>query len=252
MTALDVRWVSIFADVPAAHLATAQAFWTAATDTSAGLPAGDQDEFIPLEPRAGDRFLWLQRVSAGPGGWHPDLHVPDPSAAAAAAGALGAEQISATEELVVLATPAGQAFCLVREDGGQPRRRPRPAVWDGRRSLADQLCLDIPAATFEADLDFWAALTGWPQGRTDVPEFARLNPPGRLPVQFLLQRLGPDDHGGARAHLDLSADNRTAEASRHEDLGAEVLRTAEGWTTLRDPAGLIYCVTARAPGQPPR
>jgi len=30
-------------------------------------------------------------------------------------------------------------------------------------------------------------------------------------------------------------------------LGAEVVRVAEHWTTLRDPAGLLYCITDRDP-----
>jgi hypothetical protein len=30
--------------------------------------------------------------------------------------------------------------------------------------------------------------------------------------------------------------------------GAKVVRRTDDWTVLRDPAGMAYCVTARAPG----
>jgi hypothetical protein len=39
-----------------------------------------------------------------------------------------------------------------------------------------------------------------------------------------------------------------AEVARHIELGAQVVREVPGdWTTLRDPAGREYCVTARSP-----
>jgi hypothetical protein len=47
------------------------------------------------------------------------------------------------------------------------------------------------------------------------------------------------------AHLDLSVDDVAAEVVRHTALGATVIRDADWWTTLRDPAGLVYCVTPR-------
>ena len=68
-----------------------------------------------------------------------------------------------------------------------------------------------------------------------------------MPVRILLQRLGSDDPGPARAHADLACDDRPAEVHRHVELGAEPVRVAEHWTTLRDPAGLVYCVTDRDP-----
>jgi hypothetical protein len=52
---------------------------------------------------------------------------------------------------VVLATPAGQPFCFVREGGTEPRRRPPAPEWETGRSLADQLCLDIPAGRYDAE-----------------------------------------------------------------------------------------------------
>jgi hypothetical protein len=56
-----------------------------------------------------------------------------------------------------------------------------------------------------------------------------------------------DDAGPARAHADLASDDVPAETRRHRELGAAVVRIAEHWTTLRDPAGLTYCITDRDP-----
>jgi hypothetical protein len=245
-------WLSIFADVPATHFATSRAFWEQVTATSAGPPAGDAAEFTPLLPHDGDRYLWLQRVDRDVGGWHPDLHVRDPAAAAGRATELGARLLRESADLVVLETPGGQPFCLVQEDGSRSRRRPPVPQWPSGRSSADQLCLDIPGGRYDDETRFWAALTGWPAVGTSAPEFGRVNPPAALPVQFLLQRLGADDAGGPRAHLDMSADDRDAEVGRHLELGATLVRAAEGWTTLHDPAGLTYCVTRRRPGDPLR
>jgi hypothetical protein len=147
--------------------------------------------------------------------------------------------------LIVLSTPAGQPFCLVRHDG--ERRRARPRRWpDGQHSLLDQICLDIPAAEFDTECRFWAGLTGWPRGRSSAV-FVNLLRPAELPLRILLQRLGPDDPGPARAHADLACDDVPAEVRRHSELGAGVVRVAEHWTTLRDPVGLVYCITARDP-----
>lgn len=50
-------------------------------------------------------------------------------------------------------------------------------------------------------------------------------------------------------HLDFAAEDVAATVARHVGLGASVVRRVPGqWTTLRDPAGREYCVTARSPG----
>jgi len=116
----------------------------------------------------------------------------------------------------------------------------------GHRSLVDQMCLDVPAGVFEAEADFWAALTGWPRRPAGLPEFDYLVRPDGMPLRLLLQRIGGEVPG---MHLDLACDDVDAEAARHVGLGAVVVRRVAGdWTTLRDPAGREYCVTGRSPG----
>ncbi|MDT4914904.1 MAG: hypothetical protein QOC66_4032 [Pseudonocardiales bacterium] len=244
----SILWMSVFADVPAPAGDRALDYWERVTGAARGEPAGTGGEFIPLIPAGGDRFVWVQRVDRDAGGWHLDLHVPSAADATGPALDAGARVVRERESLVTLESPAGQPFCLV--DESRPgRRRPVPSTWrDGRRSLVDQLCIDIPADRFEAECDFWAGLTGWPRAGADLGEFERLQVPTRLPIRILLQRLGGDDRGGIRAHVDMSCDERTAETARHQSFGGSVELRAEHWTTLRDPVGLTYCITDRGVG----
>jgi Glyoxalase-like domain len=65
------------------------------------------------------------------------------------------------------------------------------------------------------------------------------------PLKVLLQRT--NDDGPVRAHLDLATTDQAAEVARLSALGAGVVRKTPQWTTLRDPAGLEFCVTRRRP-----
>ena len=73
-----------------------------------------------------------------------------------------------------------------------------------------------------------------------------IRPTGQ-PLRILLQRM--DEPDPTRAHVDFSCDDVPVEVARHEGLGARVVRRTEGWTTLRDPIGLLYCITRRVPGR---
>jgi len=254
---MGISWVTVLADVPAAGLEAACAFWTAVTGSTVGTPEGDGGEYLPLRPADGDSALWIQRVGRPDGGWHFDFDVTDLDAAVEHAERAGAEVDRTVPGLAVLHTPAGQPFCLAADESadesgdGSPRarRRPAPSGSSAGRSLLDQICFDIPADHFDDECAFWSALTGWPPITDKTSgEFRRVAVPEELPVQLLFQRLGSDDAGRPRAHADLSADDRDAEVDRHLGLGAQFVRRTEGWTTLRDPAGLVYCVTGRATG----
>jgi hypothetical protein len=248
MGAVEIRWMSLFADVPSDRMDDARRYWSAITAAAPGEPTGDDGAYLPLVPDGSDPHVWLQRVDRAGGGWHLDLHVPDVAAAADEARSIGAQPVREARDLAVLASPGGQPFCLVREDAEQERRRARPARWPGEHaSLLDQICLDIPADAFDREVDFWGELTTWWPLPKQADEFLRLDVPLAFPLRMLLQRLGPDDSGGMRAHADLSADAREPEVERHQACGGEIVRVAEHWTTLRDPVGLVYCVTDRHP-----
>jgi hypothetical protein len=228
---MDVRWVTGFLDAPSR---VAEPFWQAVTGSGLSPRRGPGGAFATLVPAGGDAYLRVQVVGDGPARAHLDLHVQDVAAQAGRAVALGAAVVLDEGDLVVLRSPAGLPLCLVAWHG----EAVRPA---GGRGLVDQMCLDVPVGVFDAEADFWAALTGWPRRPGSRPEFDALVRPDGMPLRLLLQRVG----GPAGMHLDLACTDRAAEVAWHEDLGAQVVAVRERWTTLRDPAGRRYCVTDR-------
>ena len=66
------------------------------------------------------------------------------------------------------------------------------------------------------------------------------------PLQLNFQQLDEAD-GQVRAHLDLGTDDIAAEARRLVGLGATDVGPGRGWHTLRDPAGVLFCVTSNSP-----
>lgn len=222
----------------------AESFWLAVTGTTLSPRRGTDGRFATLLPADGDAYLRVQVVGSPPPRAHVDFHVEDVPAAAGAAVGLGARVVGSEDGLVVLRSPAGISFCLVRWHGEAVR--PAPTTWSaGQTSVVDQLCLDIPVGRFEAEAGFWVALTGWARRPTDVPEFDWLERAPGMPLRLLLQRTGA---GAAGVHVDFACDDVDVEVARHVGLGAQVVRRVPGdWTTLMDPAGREYCVTGRSP-----
>jgi predicted enzyme related to lactoylglutathione lyase len=220
--------------------ADGEPFWQAVTGTALSERRNDGAALVPAR---GDAYLRVQ-VTGGPVRTHLDLHVPGVPQAAREAVALGAQVLREDGDLVVLRSPSGLEFCLVAWHG--ERERPAATRWPGgQSSLVDQVCVDVPAAQFEAEAAFWSELTGWARKRPNLPEFEYLARPAGLPLRILVQRTGSAEAG---MHPDLACDDVPAEVARHVGLGAQVVREVPGdWTTLRDPAGREYCVTARSP-----
>jgi len=246
-----VLWLSAFLDRPGDSFEPAVRFWEGVTDYSRSAARGESGEFTTLVPPPsldGDDFLRVQRLVDGPPRIHLDLHVPVPADAAARATTLGATELGrpdGPEGYVVLRSPGGFVFCLVSHRAAVV---PAPASFPGvRRSRVYQVCLDIPAASYDAEAVFWAGLL---DRSVDVlarrPEFAWLRGGSLLALDVLLQRIDEAD-SPVRAHLDLGTPDRAAEVARHEALGARVLSEDAFWTVLADPAGLSYCVTDRDP-----
>jgi hypothetical protein len=229
---MDVRWMTGFLDTPSR---VAEPFWLAVTGSGLSARRGPGGEFATVVPAGGDAYLRVQVVGDGPARAHLDLHVEGPAAQARRAVELGAVVVSAEEGLVVVRSPAGLPFCLVDWRG----EAVRPV---GGRSLVDQLCLDVPLGVFDAEADFWAALTGWERRSGSRPEFDFLVRPEGMPLRLLLQRVGGPVAG---MHVDLACVDRAAEVAWHVSLGARVVRVEARWTTLTDPAGRAYCVTDR-------
>ncbi|MEJ7630242.1 MAG: VOC family protein [Nocardioidaceae bacterium] len=239
-----VRWMSAFLDNPRDRARELESFWSAVVGHPVSSRQGDHGEFAALEPPDGDPHLWFQDVD-GPAALHPDLDVDDVESAARDAALLGAHVMHGGVDRVALSSPGGQPFCVVRHRGSVVR--PAPARWPGGASIADQICLDIPSQGFEQEAVFWTSLTGWTRSHGQRREFDDLLPGPEMAMHLLLQRID-EPNGPTRAHLDLACDDRDSETERHRALGADLVRRTQGWTTLRDPAGRVYCLTDRPAG----
>ncbi|MGV9314001.1 VOC family protein [Streptomyces sp. NPDC003691] len=239
-----IRWMYVFVDRPRERFEAAAAFWTAVTGTGLSPRRGEYGEFATLlpDPAVADPYVKVQGLGArddGLRGAHLDFAVDDVSGFAARAVAAGADIVVEYGDYVVLASPAGQAFCAVPWQGESRR----PDMYAGIR--LDQVCVDIPPDAYEKESAFWSALTGWPLLHAPRSEYRAVQGPAGLPLRILLQRL--DEPRPAGAHLDFSAADRAAATAAHERLGAAVVEVAEHWTVLRDPAGGLYCLTDRDP-----
>ena len=235
-------WLTAFVDVgPEDHERTVT-FWLGVTGYSLSPVRGEHGQFATLLPPAGDAHLRVQRLAEGPSRIHLDVHVPDPGAAVVRAVELGATVAQTVADVAVMCSPGGLPFCLVREH----ERVPAPPLdLGGHHSIVDQVSVDVAPTAYDAECEFWSALLELPLRGSTYQEFRSLERPADAPVRILLQRC--DDEVPTRAHLDLACDDRAAETTRHVELGATVVRRHDGWTTLRDPAGLEYCITDRTP-----
>lgn len=228
----------------------ADAFWAAVLGWPVSDPWPDHPEFVSFAPPLGAAYVHRQAVGSAAPTVHLDVEVEDLERTTGRLTALGAQPVRLTEDWQTLRSPGGLDFCLVRETTGV---RPDPVTEPGgtRRRLV-QVCLDVPAVHVEAELAFWRAALGWSEAARDSPEFlTRFVPPAGSPLQVLVQRLGEDDEGkGTRAHLDLGCDDIEAAADLVVELGGQRVLTGDGFVALRDPVGLVFCVTANSPDAP--
>ena len=232
-----IRWVDVFLDRPPGTLHAAVAFWSVVTGAD---PVPQHDPgFVRLRTAAGDDWIEIQELRRGPAGTHPDVWVDDPAAFTGRARAAGADLITDHGEWLTLRSPAGLPFCVARWRGQGVRPRPFTGP-GGVTTRPHQICIDLAPAVFAGEVDFWATLTGW-RLEGDLGEFRRLRPEPPIPIRLLLQRL--DEDRPVSAHLDVSCSDISAGRAWHESLGAAFVGQWPHWTTLRDPAGGVYCLT---------
>lgn len=109
------------------------------------------------------------------------------------------------------------------------------------RSRIGVLLVDHPTESYDAAAAFWAAARGSERrGDASDPDdpYESLEPVGGINLE--LQRTGTGTP--PRVHLDIEADDVSAEIARLETLGARVVEPHEGWAVLTDPGGLVFCV----------
>jgi Glyoxalase-like domain len=245
-------WLTVFLDFPAATFDRGVDFWREATGCGLSPFRGPDGEFATLLPTSGDAYLRVQRVRDGAGGCHLDVRVDTAVTSLAEvtdrAVALGARVRHREEgELIVVDSPGGFPFCLVRWEGESGAPGPLIAA-SGDASRVDTVCLDVPPGRFEDECGFWAALTGWPPRPAPVPGYTYLSqPPGTpMPVHLLLQRLDSAAAGQpVRAHVDVGCTERGETVGRHVVLGSRVVAELAHWTVLADPTGREYCLVDR-------
>jgi hypothetical protein len=230
-------WIQVFLDTPHAAFDEAAAFWSAVTGWPASERRGEDGQFLTLLPAAGSSYVKMQAVD-GPPGIHLDLDSGDRPAAIARARALRATTAWTYHDVEVMRSSGGFVFCHTLVDDG-------PVLHRDGSTVLDQVCLDIPARSWDAEVTFWTELTGrTPEGGA-LPEFVRLVQDGHL--RILLQRLDEPD-GPVRAHPDLATADRAGDTARHLDLGASLVARHDHWTVLSAPGGQVYCLTDRDPG----
>ena len=229
-------WIQVFLDTPRAAFDEAVAFWSAVTGWRPSDRRGEDGQFLTLLPAAGSAYVKMQAVD-GPPRIHLDLDSGDRPAAIARTRALGATTAWTYHDVEVMRSPGGFTFCHTLADGDPTMHR------DGS-TILDQVCLDVPARHWDAEVAFWSAVTGTRPEVGSRPEFVRLVVDGRL--RLLLQRLDEPD-GPVRAHPDLATVDRAGDTARHVELGAGLVARHDHWTVLTAPGGQVYCLTDRDP-----
>ena len=265
---LPIRWLTLSLRAPAAQLDRVSEFWALTTGTTPSDPARDPEPTcdpgfgqVTLVPADGTPYLSIQgledgaelakRIAERDGSCSLSLLL-DPSGslddARDEAVALGAGTGSAAQGAVYLRSPGGYAFSIEVADKRGGTVPPPYRLGTGGLSRADQICLDIPPTQFDAECVFWQALTGWHLSSDPDSEFASLTRPADIPIRILLQRRDYAKAGDAvTGHLDFSSDDRATLAREHLRARASMVGEWPGWISLRDPAGRIYCLTARDP-----
>lgn len=229
-------WIQVFLDTPAADFDDAVAFWSAVTGSRPSERRGEDGQFLTLLPPAGASYVRMQAVDR-PAGIHLDLDSGDRPGSIDLARSLGASTAWTYHDVEVMRSPGGFTFCQTLLDGD-------PSLVRDGSTILDQVCLDIPAERWEAEIAFWRGLTGRELQEATAPGFARLVAPDQ--PRILLQRLGEPD-GPVRAHPDLATGDREADTTAHVRLGASVVGVHGFWTVLTAPGGQVYCLTDRDP-----
>jgi predicted enzyme related to lactoylglutathione lyase len=106
------RLAGFIIDCQTDDLESAAAFWSAAL----GLSPGDAEDgkYVPLKTPSSGPYLEVQKVGH-PSRVHLDIETDDIEAEVGRLESLGAKRIEAVRTWVVMESPDGQRFCVVRK-----------------------------------------------------------------------------------------------------------------------------------------
>lgn len=107
------------------------------------------------------------------------------------------------------------------------------------------MLIDHPEGTYDAALGFWAGASGGTAAPQPGAPYASLGRVGGLGLE--VQRIGAATP--ARLHLDIETDDVPSEVARLVGLGASVDEERNGYTIMRDPGGLVFCVVPVQTGE---
>src|SRR5690242_14042254 len=108
------------------------------------------------------------------------------------------------------------------------------------RILLRSFVIDVPSDVNDRERNFWTtALAAQGRPAKIYPEYYVLEH-GATPNAVAIQDIGTTD---PRVHFDIETDDMQAEVARLVRLGATEVDRRDDWVVLRDPAGLLFCVT---------
>jgi predicted enzyme related to lactoylglutathione lyase len=111
------RLSKVVIDVPPADHERELAFWSAATGQQLN-HYERHPEYHGVTLHGQDFGLLIQRLGAGPGRLHLDIHTDDLAAEMARLEELGAQRVQQVDAWWVLRDPAGLLFCVIPEPAG--------------------------------------------------------------------------------------------------------------------------------------
>lgn len=234
-----VRWLRAFARRPETGWEATVGFWSRATGST---PVTDGPGAVRLLPSVGEWNLELLSGATAPD-ISVDLLVDDPEAAVASAFDLGATATAG--DRVCGRSPGGLAFRVQRAEAGEVTAPPIHEHANGSFSSLDQICIDIGPSDWDEEVGFWEGVTGREARPGSRPEYVWIKGPDGRGFRLLLQRL--EEERPAGAHLDFACSDVAAVREAHLAAGARGGETFPWWTVMYDPAGEVYCLTARDP-----
>ena len=148
-----VTWLTAFLDTAAPDAAATEAYWVAVTGWPLSARRGGGRGVRQPEPPDGDGPVRVQVVGTQPPEGCTSTCTPTTWAGWSSRRGDSGRDARYRAGLRVGRSPGGLVFCIVPHAGG---RRPGPVGWPGGASLVDQVCLDIPPASFDRRGGFWS------------------------------------------------------------------------------------------------